>query len=126
MNKPAPIKKNLHIKRKSPTFSSSKIIYSFESFDAFCDFCTFIERSPYKSELPKFAKASDLYEYNSNYYLIFTKLDQNSEVMRFICHSITEFAHYIDHSELFEKKITEYGKLIMKNNAIEEAIHYFV
>lgn len=34
-------KKNLHIKRKSPKLNFDKTIYSFESFDAFCDFVLF-------------------------------------------------------------------------------------
>lgn len=119
-------KKTLHIKRKRPTFASSKTIYSFESFDSFCDFCTFLEKSPFKEELSSFASTSDLYEYNSNYYLVFTGINLNSELLDFICPCITEFAHFVNNSELFEKKITEYGNLIIKDVAITKAIEHFV
>ncbi len=46
--------------------------------------------------------------------------------MHFFCSAITEFAHFVDNSELFEKKITEYGKLIIKENAIQACTEYFV
>ena len=118
-------KKTVHIKRKSPTLEPSKTIYSFESFDAFCDFCAFVETTPFKEEISNLANSSDLYEYNSNYYLILTNLNLQSEIVRFICPAITEFAHFVDNSELFEKKITEYGKSIIKENAIETCIRHF-
>ncbi len=119
-------RKTLHIKRKRPAFVGSKTIYSFDSFDSFCDFCTFLEKSPHKEELTEFSKASDLYEYNSNYYLILTGIDLDSEVVKFLCPVITEFAHFVDNSELFERKITEYGNAIIKDTAITEAIENFV
>ena len=125
-SKTLPKKKTLHIKRKRPAFASSKTIYSFDSFDAFCDFCTFLEKSPYKEDLSSIANAADLYEYNSNYYLIFTGIDLDSKVINFICPAITEFAHFVDNSELFEKKITEYGTVIIKDNAIQTTIEHFV
>lgn len=124
--KTLPKKKTLHIKRKRPVFASTKTIYSFESFDAFCDFCNFLEKSHYKEELASIANASDLYEYNSNYYLIFTGIDLDSKIIGFICPVITEFAHFVDNSELFEKKITEYGTPIIKDNAIKTTIEHFV
>ena len=99
-------KKALHIKRKNPILSKTKTIYSFESFDAFCDFCTFLDKSPHRDEISKFAKSSDLYEYNSNYYLIFTDIDLEANIVKFFCPSITEFAHLFGYSEIFERKIT--------------------
>lgn len=111
-------KNSLRIKRKRPSFAKSKTIYSFDSIDSFFDFCNFINGSPYKEALNNFAKSSDLYEYNSNYYLIFTGIDLNSEALKFLCPAITEFAHFVDNSELFEKKITEYGSLMIKDNAL--------
>lgn len=119
-------KKTVHIKRKSQIPSKAKTIYSFDSFDSFCDFCTFLDKSPYRNEVSEFATSSDLYEYHSNYYLIFTDINLEASIVRFIAPSITEFAHLVNNSELFERKITEYGKLIMKGNAISKATEYFV
>ena len=118
-------KKSLHIKRKAPTLDSAKVIYSFESFDAFCNFCSFLQKSMYATGLQGFAQDSVLYEYNSNCYLIFTNIHLDTEISRFVCNAITEFAHYIDNSELFEKKITEYGKPIIKSQAIMTCIKHF-
>lgn len=120
-----PKKKNVHIKRKSPTFTEGKTIYCFSSFDEFCDFCTFISKSTYKTNLSKFAKDASLYEYNSNYYLIFTGINLDTDTSRFICPAITEFAHFVDSSELFERKILEYGSPIIKKNAIITCTKYF-
>lgn len=111
-------KNSLHIKRKIPSFAKSKTIYSFDSIDSFFDFCNFVNRSSHKEALKNFAKSSDLYEYNSNYYLIFTGINLDSEVIKFLCPAITEFAHFVNNSELFEKKITEYGNLVIKDNAL--------
>lgn len=69
---------------------------------------------------------TDLYEYNDNYYLIFNNSNLDLELITFICPTITEFAHFVDNSVLFEKKITEYGKLIIKDNAISTCMEHFV
>jgi len=72
------------------------------------------------------AKYSSLYEYNSNYYLIFSRIILEQAASKFICTTINEFAHFIENPELYERKITEYGKLIMKENAINTCIENFV
>lgn len=118
-------KKNLHIKRKSPTLNFDKTIYSFESFDAFCDFCTFLKDTLRDRQISEFAKASDLYEYNSNFYLILSDINTNSMNLDYICSSITEFAHFVNSSELFERKIKEYGKLVIENTALTTCMEHF-
>lgn len=122
----SPKKKALHIKRKSPNLETAKTIYSFSSFNAFCDFCTFLDKSNYKDKLSKFAKGASLYEYNSNYYLILAKVNLSLDVTKFVCNAITEFAHFVDNSDLFERKIMEYGTLIIKRDAITTCTKYFV
>lgn len=121
-----PRKKNLHIKRKSPKLNFDKTIYSFESFDAFCDFCNFLNNIIQDKQIGKFAKSSDLYEYNSNFYLILSNINVNSNNLDSICSSITEFAHFVNSSELFERKIKEYGRLIIENTALSTSLEYFV
>lgn len=118
-------KSSLHIKRKSPKLTGSKILYSFDSFDSFCDFCNFLEKSSYKNQILELGAASSLYEYNSCYYLIFSDINPNAEILKFIYPTITEFAHYVDNSELFERKVLEYGKPVINENAILESIKYF-
>ncbi len=121
-----PRKKNLHIRRKSPKLNFNKTIYSFESFDAFCDFCTFLNDTLHERQISEFAKSSDLYEYNSNFYLILSEINTNSVNLDYICSSITEFAHFVNSSELFDRKIKEYGKLIVENNALATFMKHFV
>ena len=108
-------RKSLHIKRKKPTFNQKKTIYCFDNFDDFCNFCTFIQKSSYKKEIAELSKKSMLYEYNNSYYLIFTNIDLASNVIKFICPNITEFAHFVNNSELFERKIIEYRKTYYRN-----------
>lgn len=114
------------IKRKRPTFDPSKTIYSFESFDAFCNFCRFLNNTLNKEQIISFAKSADLYEYNSNYYLILSDIDTSSDKSQFICSSITEFAHFVNSSTLFERKVKEYGKLVVQKDAFNTCLEYFV
>lgn len=118
-------KKTLHIKRKNPTFEKTKTIYCFNSFDTFCDFCKFLERSSFKETALIFSITSSLYEYNSNYYLIFTAIDAQYQDLKFISPIISEFAHFVNHAELFERKVLEYGKPIIRKNAIATAMMHF-
>lgn len=119
-------KRNVHIKRKSPTVNFKKTIYSFESFEAFCDFCTFIKHNLTKEQVSDFTKSSDLYEYNSNFYLIFSDINVTSSELKYICASITEFGHFVNGSELFERKIKEYGKPVIQSSALLTCMEYFV
>lgn len=119
-------RKKLHIKRKTGSFEKTKTIYSFESFDTFCDFCTFLNKSTYRDKIEELAKEASLYEYSSNFYLVFTDINLESDVVNFVCPAITEFAHFVDNSELFEKKISEYGKMIIEKNALTTCIRHFV
>lgn len=119
-------KKNVHFKRKSPTLNLSKTIYSFESFDTFCDFCTFLKDTLHERQISELAKTFDLYEYDLNYYLILSDINVSSPNLQYICSSITEFAHFVNSSELFERKIKEYGRPIIENTAIITCLKYFV
>ncbi len=123
--KPLPKKRNLHIKRKSPVLNFKKTIYSFESFDAFCEFCTFLCDTLNERQISGFAESSDLYEYNSNFYLVLSDINTDSKCLNYICSSITEFAHFVNSSELFERKIQEYGKLVIRDSALTTCMEYF-
>lgn len=122
----APLRrKNVHIKRKNPDINLEKTIYSFESFDSFCEFCNFLSNTLEETQILDFAKESSLYEYNSNYYLILSNINVNSKSLKYICSSITEFAHFVNSSELFESKIKEYGRLVIEKSAILTCMEYF-
>ncbi len=119
-------KKVLHIKRKIPTVNTNKTIYRFENFDTFCDFCTFLSKSTYKDSIIELAKDTSLYEYNSSCYLILSNIHSQIDLIKFLAISITEFAYFVENPEIFERKLTEYGKPIIKNNAIVITSKYFL
>lgn len=118
-------KKKLNFKRKNSSINSSTAIYSFESFDAFCEFCKFLNNNALKY-FDSFSNSSSLYEYNSSYYLVFKHINVNSNLLRAFCSSITEFAHFVNNSDLFESKLLEYGNLIISDNAVDTCIEHFV
>lgn len=117
-------KRKINIKRKSSVPNSQKAIYAFNSFDEFCEFCSFLNNNILKN-MNSFAEKIDLYLYNNKYYLVLTNINVNINLLKTFCSSITEFAHFINNSELFESKLLEYGNLIIKNNAIDTCIQHF-
>lgn len=117
-------KKKINIKRKTSITDESKAIYCFSSFDEFCSFCNFLNNNVLKN-INDFVSSISLYEYNKKYYLVFTDLHMNANLLKSFCSSITEFASFIEHADLFETKLLEYGNLIMKDNAIDIALSHF-
>lgn len=117
-------KKKVNIKRKNNLPNSHKAIYSFDSFDEFCGFCNFLSNNLFK-DIKNFAKDISLYLYKNNYYLVFTDINLNLNLLKTFCSSITEFAHFVNNSDLFESKLLEYGELVIKNNAIDTCIEHF-
>ena len=71
------------------------------------------------------AKKISLYEYNHKYFLIFSEIDLKSELTNFTYTVISEFAKLSSTSKNFESKISEFGKIIFKNDAIKNGINFF-
>ena len=117
-------RKKVHIKRKTNYLNKEKSIYCFQNFDNFCAFCHSLNLT-IQSDTRKFIKNTSLYLYKGIYYLVFSNIDVNSEIIRHICCSITEFGFFVNSSELFERKLIEYGQQIMKNNAITTCLNHF-
>lgn len=116
--------KKVHIKRKKENISSSQFIYSFKSFDDFCCFLEFLSKSNFSYN--SISKNVLLYEYKSKYYLVFDKINPNYLYFKSLFSSITEFATFQSNSNTSVSKLSELGKLIIKNNAIKIGIDYFV
>ena len=114
--------KNVQLKKKVKNLEPSCIIYSFGSFDDFCSFIIFYKNNFKSTNL---AKGIYLYEYNSNYYLVLNKININFDDFKRFFSCISEFAFQIKNSEIFECKLQENGKLIMKHNAISTSLKYF-
>lgn len=118
-------RRKVGIKRKSALpENAKKAIYRFPCFEDFCAYCNY-----FKNNMPNYSdflvKDSCLYSYHSNYYLVFTNITMNVNLLKSFCSGITEFANFMNHSELFESKLKEYGELIMKENAISTGIEHF-
>ena len=111
-------------KRKITNTSSKYAIYKFDTFDEFCSFCTYLSNTKL-GNLKKFAKNISLYEYNSNYFLVFSEINTDFENTSLFYVSISEFAKLTSNSSCFASKLVEYGKTIFKNNAIQNGIKFF-
>lgn len=118
-------KKKPVIKRKMPSVSKTTLIYKFEDFEEFCIFCSCINK--YKNfNIKLLSKNIDLYNYHDTYYLIIKKINTSYENKIIFYSLISEFSKSVSFSNAFENKLIEYGNLIIKKNAIEKGIKYFV
>ncbi len=118
--KVTPKKKTKHVNPKSSTS-----IYKFSSFEEFCEFCTAMHNiTNFQSK--QLAKTIALYLFNDTYYLILSNINTESAYIHTFYSTISEFASLASHSETFKMKLLEHGKAIMKRNAIETGIKYFL
>ena len=96
----------------------------FNNFDDYLEFCNYLNNTLDNNTYIKLKKSS-LYQYNSKYYLCLNMTNKNSNLFKSVYYLITEFATYINNSELFERKLNEYGSVIFKTNAINNSIKHF-
>lgn len=117
-------KKKVKIRRKSTQLNKDVAIYEFNNFDDFCDFCSSLDK-----RLPSIPKKnilnSALYTYNKKYYLVLTNISVTPDFLRAFCTHITEFASYIHKSKNFHHKLMEYGKLLIKKDAMKICLKHF-
>lgn len=95
-------KQNYKLKRKAANTPLDNSLYRFETFDDFCNFC---QVAPVK----EFEKNS-LLELDSSYYLHVSNMP-NSHIL--------EYATKEHNAGLLLAKISEYGKTLISENAIE-------
>lgn len=117
-------KRKVKVSRKSPTLNKDIAIYEFNTFDDFCDFCTSLDNSLLKS-FKTILLNSSLYSYENSYYLTLSNITASKELLKSFCSYITEFATYVHKTQIFHKKLLEYGKVIMKKNAIKTCKKHF-
>lgn len=117
------VKPKKKIKNVNPKSNTS--IYKFANFEEFCDFCTAINNIT-KFSSKQLAKTISLYLFNDTYYLILSNINTNYMYVSTFYSTISEFATLTSHSETLKMKLFEYGKAIMKRNAIETGIKYFL
>jgi len=116
--------KKVHIKRKLTDLNNKDMIYRFSSFEEFCDFCgIFAQESIINRK--NFCSKCSLYTYNQNYYLILSNINFSLKFTKAFFNHIIEYASPVHNSNLFNGKIQEYGKAIIKSNALNVCLKYF-
>lgn len=123
-NIPSPSPKKKIIARHKTSFSK-KLIYHFDNFDIFCDFCSYIKNSQF-SNLKDFSKDISLFLYNDSYILVISEINPKFEFIKQFKTAILEFANKHNYSSSFENKLLEHGKCLFKKNAISKCIKLFV
>lgn len=117
--------KKLKFKRKKPNNLLQNAIYKFDSFETFCNFCTYFKNLD-SFNFNGFAKNISLYQYNDSYFLVLTQINKESKMNTQFFTIISEFSNVISNSSLFRSQLLEYGNIIFKNNAITNCIKYFI
>ena len=114
--------KQVRIKRKSLNLNSNQLLYRFNNFEDFCEFSDFISKI---SKFSSIAKSIVLYFYKDTYYLSFSNMNIEPENLKQIYTLITEFGTSVENSDLFIKRLTECGKVVIKHNAIKTCVKFF-
>lgn len=99
-------------------------IYMFNNFDEFCEFCNYVSTSSLNKCINKF-KNSSLVLFKNKYYLIFNNLKLSVKDLKSFSYTISEFATSVKNEELLERKLQEYGKIIIAKNAISTCLKFF-
>lgn len=114
-----PQKRKVSIKRKKANLNSTHAVYTFNSFEDFIDFYNFIQNNNFSS-LNQLAKDISLFIYKENYFLCLSSINSNYKSFSKFFSSITEFATYLNSSEIFISKLHESGTILLKNNAFNQ------
>lgn len=118
-------KARVTLKRKTEKLGNRTAIYSFTSFDEFCNLCTYINNIEDVNNFKGIAQNISLYQLNNTYYLILSNIKTDYKYLAKFYVSITEFARFAGNTASLESKIKEHGKIIMNKNAISTGIKYF-
>lgn len=118
-----PKKKKVVYTRKIIKENKKFIIYSFNSFDDYCNLCTFFKKQT--SNFSTYLKNVSLILYNSTYYLVLYDTNMDELTARHFFSYMSEFATLCNTSELFVNKLLEHGKVIIPSNAFKIGMNYF-
>ena len=118
-------RRKFKVKRKAKAPKVEQAVYKFETFDDYCNFTEYL----FKSNLDKsyqIAKKIITYQYQNKYYLVFYNINNNDKNVLKFYSSITEFGTYVNNSNLLISKIEEYGKIVIKNNALKTSLKHYI
>lgn len=120
-------KKSTYNKKKSLKPNNTLLIYSFQNFDEFCEFCKALHIEFLSGENIKLiCKNTSLYFYKGVYYLLISEINENYEHLSLFFSVISEFTNKIENCKNFDAILVEHGKVIFNKNAISNTINIFV
>lgn len=118
-------KKKIIAKRKTFKKPCKLAVCEFQDFEVFCDFCNNI-KSLHSLALSKIAKNIALYFWKDSYYLVLKNISPTYDGVNLFFSTLSEFGRLLSCSEHFEFKLIEHGKVLIKKNAIDVGINFFV
>ncbi len=110
-------KKDIRPKRKARKVVSGLLLYAFESFEDLCSAGNKIS-SLYKGE-------SRLHKCRDTYYLELQKKNTDLNPLNILEHMLSEFGDKVLNTSFYEGYLSEYGKLIIPQNALETICEFF-
>lgn len=119
-----PFGKSLKVKRKINMVPKADFsAYRFDNFEEFCSFCGSLKEH---SNISTYRLAnSALYMYKDLYYLVLNNINlKNKSLLKFYS-CLSEFGTFCTHDRRFEGRLKEYGKCVMKKNAIGLGVRFF-
>lgn len=117
-------KKTFRTKRKITNTTNGKLLYSFNSFDDFCLFCTSLDKNIVKN-ITKISDNISLYLFKNSYYLLIDNINSSYIYTKAFANCISEFGTYTHNTDIVCYELSEYGKVVIKNNAIKTCLKYF-
>lgn len=117
-------KKKTIVKKEILNNTTADRIYTFKDFDEFCSFCNCIKNSS-NLNYKILSKNVSLYLYKNTYYLLIKNINTSYKNQKLFFSLISEFSKTLPFSSTFENRLIEYGKEIIKKNAIDKGIKYF-
>ena len=114
--------RKVSFKRKPIELNVNPIIYSFNTFDEFIELCSYLDIS---NKLANLNKKNSLYLFNNKYYLVIRNFKGTTSNLKSFFSLVNEFGEYVRNSELFERKLIEYGKIVITTNAVNTGVKYF-
>jgi len=116
-------KRKYKLKYKKSNRIMKNPVYKFSSFEEFCSLCLALNNA--NISLNSIAKKISLYLYNNTYYLVLFDLNLSYLNFKKLFSIFSEFAFCMKTPFRFDAKLIEYGKPIIKQNALITGIKYF-
>ena len=117
-------KKKFKVCRSKTESKTNKAVYKFACFDDYCCFAQFLNKNK-STNISDISNELSVYEYKNNYFLVFSDINLNHEYINMFYTCITEFASYINNSDLFISKLQECGNLVMNKSGFNKFLSTF-